>query len=244
MKKNFLLLMNLLVMMTISNVFIACGDDDDNVNKEAPTLSDNGDDEGEKSDSVTVYKSCPDDKHPHMIDLGLPSNTKWACCNVGAQKPEGYGEYYAWGETTTKTVFYWENYLYGSSKEDVMDIGTDISGTQYDAATAKWGEPWQMPTLEQFEELVNHTTSVWTTENEVRGKEFIGSNGNCIFLPAAGYCWDVRLGDGQAGYYWSSTLYEHDSSGADFLYFNENNAYWSLLYRYFGRTIRPVHRNR
>ena len=54
--------------------------------------------------------SCPDANHPHAIDLGLPSGTKWACCNVGASAPEQYGGYYAWGETHEKSVYNWDTY--------------------------------------------------------------------------------------------------------------------------------------
>lgn len=133
------------------------------------------------------YISCPDANHPHMIDLGLPSGTKWACCNVGATMPEGYGNYYAWGETQPKSTYNWNTYQYGNSGADVVNIGSNIAGTSYDAATANWGSPWRMPTVSQISELINNCSNTWTTQNGVNGRRFTGTNGGTIFLPAAGY---------------------------------------------------------
>ena len=150
------------------------------------------------------YTTCPDDNHPHMIDLGLTSGTKWACCNVGANTPEEYGNYYAWGEINTKEVYNSDTYLYNVSG-NYIDIGSDISGTKYDAATVNWGSPWHMPTKEQITEL-SSCKSVWTTRNGVKGREFTGQNGSTIFLPAAGYHWNSNITGPESGYYWSSTL--------------------------------------
>ncbi len=91
---------------------------------------------------ISGNKTCPDGNHPHMIDLGLPSGTKWACCNVGASKPEDYGNYYAWGETQPKSVYDEDTYAYYQNGSYV-NIGSDIAGTGYDAATANWGAPWR-----------------------------------------------------------------------------------------------------
>ena len=82
-----------------------------------------------------------------MIDLGLPSGTKWACCNVGANKPEAYGDYYAWGETQTKSTYSEQTYLYYKNGL-YQDVGSDIAGTQYDVAHVKWGGSCVMPSLE------------------------------------------------------------------------------------------------
>lgn len=95
----------------------------------------------------TAYLTCPDDNHPHIIDLGL--STKWACCNVGANKPEEYGGYYAWGETEPKEEYNWSNY------NGISDALTELP-PQNDAATANWGEGWKMPTVKQMNELVNN----------------------------------------------------------------------------------------
>ena len=102
---------------------------------------------------------CPDDNHPHMIDLGLPSGTKWACSNVDddatKQSPTNYGSYYAWGETKEKKVYDWSTYIHcDGTLETCHDIGSDIGGTQYDVAHVKWGGNWQMPTRKQIEELI------------------------------------------------------------------------------------------
>ena len=160
------------------------------------------------------HTSCPDNNHPHMLDLGLPSGTKWACCNVGASKPEEYGNYYAWGETQPKDYYYWDSYIHcDGSSTTCHDIGSDIAGTQYDAATTNWGAPWQMPSKEQFLEFQNTCTSVLTTENGVYGLRVTGPNGSTLFFPAAGCrlydsLYDNMYSAGSEGYYWSSTLNE------------------------------------
>lgn len=184
--------------------------------------------------------SCPDGNHPHYIDLGLPSGTKWACCNVGASKPEDYGGYYAWGETSEKSVYNWDTYKYGYNNgvddySHLVNIGSDIAGTSYDAATANWGAPWRMPSKAQIQELLNNTTSTWTTQNGVKGRKFTGSNGGTVFLPAAG----LR---GSYGYYWSSTLYERRPDHAYYLGFYSGFDDWGdgSRYRYYGYSVRPV----
>ena len=193
------------------------------------------------------YTTCPDGNHPHMIDLGLPSGTLWACCNVGASAPEEYGNYYAWGETSPKSVYNWDTYQYGyyGYNEDyshLVNIGSDIAGTQYDAATANWGAPWRMPSLTQIQELLNNCTSTWTTQNGVNGRKFTGPNGGTIFLPAAGYRWDSDLNNaGSHGYYWSSALYESRPSHAFSLYFYSDHASWSSYrFRSRGLSVRPA----
>lgn len=193
--------------------------------------------------------SCPDDHHPHLIDLGLPSGTLWSCCNVGASSPEGYGSYYAWGETQTKDVYNWDTYQYGYYNYDgdyshLVDIGSDIAGTPYDAATANWGTPWRMPTLKDIQELKNNTTHTWTTKNGVNGLEFKGTNGGTVFLPAAGLHWYVDVGNAGLGYYWSSSLDKSDPSLAYGLDFGSGFVDWyGNRNRYDGSTVRPVRKN-
>jgi hypothetical protein len=185
--------------------------------------------------------TCPDSNHPHMIDLGLPSGTKWACCNVGAHAPEEYGNYYAWGETQPKSVYNSDTYAYYNNSTGWVNIGSDIAGTQYDAATANWGAPWRMPSLEQCKELINNCSSEWTAQNGVKGRKFTGPNGGTVFLPAAGNRWYGELdGAGSDGGYWSSTLYESYQYYAYYLYFGSGNASWGIDYRYCGRSVRPV----
>ena len=190
-----------------------------------------------------------------MIDLGLPSGTKWACCNVGASKPEDYGGYYAWGETSTKTFYDWSTYIHcDGSEETCKDIGKDIAGTQYDAVTANWGSLWVMPNSEQMDELILGCFRRWTTENGVIGYRFIGPNGASIFLPAAGYRYEGELytvlpwnEEEIYGIYSSSTLYELSyldySWGAYGLEFSRGHMWTTPTERDYGYPLRPVRRN-
>jgi biopolymer transport protein ExbD len=201
---------------------------------------------GGEAPEEKAYTTCPDDHHPHLIDLGLPSGTKWACCNVGASTPEGYGNYYAWGETSPKSVYDWDTYQYGYYNYDgdyshLVNIGSDIAGTGYDAATANWGSPWRMPSQAQIEELLNNTTSTWTTQNGVNGRKFTGSNGGTVFLPAAGYRDNSGLyRAGSRGNYWSSALTEGYPYYAWCLSFGSGGVSTDYYGRYVGRSVRPL----
>ena len=188
------------------------------------------------------YLQCPDDNHPHMIDLGLPSGTLWACCNVGATKPEEYGYYYAWGETWVKYEYTWSTYKYGDSSQNVTNIGSDIAFTSYDVATENWKNPWGMPTDEQRLELINHTAHKWITIGNSSGLKFIGANGGEIFLPAAGHMsTDGAVGMGSEGFYWTSTLSESAASSAQILHFTSSSLWQNSSYRRFqGNSVRPV----
>lgn len=214
---------------------------------------------GEPHDYPLEYgeTTCPDSNHPHMIDLGLPSGTKWACCNVGASAPEQYGNYYAWGETSPKSLYNDVNYSYYTGLDtdgdgwidknfSVVNIGSDIAGTQYDAATANWGAPWRMPSLTQIRELLDNCTFTRTIQNGVDGRKFTGPNGGTIFLPGAGAHWNGELSysGGSNGYYWSSTLGESRPDCAGILMFHSGGAYWSSRSgRYGGLPVRPVRQN-
>lgn len=199
---------------------------------------------------------CPDGNHPHAIDLGLPSGTKWSCCNVGASRPEDYGDYFAWGETKPKTTYDdWSTYKYCKGENytltkycvhswwGTVDNKTELEPSD-DAATANWGNNWQMPSLEQCEELINssYTTTTWTTLNGVYGRKITSkSNGNSIFLPAAGYRNDASLNfAGSHGYYWSRSLSTSNSSGAYCLRFNPSIISTNHYVRYYGQSVRPV----
>lgn len=209
------------------------------------------------------YSTCLDGNHPHMIDLGLPSGTKWACCNVGASSPEGYGGYYAWGEINEKQVYNDVTYQYATGQDNNGDggyddyhsetdlfgvwqnIGSDIAGTSYDVAHVKWGGSWRMPSLEQIQELLNNCTSKWTSVNGTYGREFTGPNGGVVFLPAAGGRWLDNLYDaGNYGDYWSSTQNPDRSYYACYLDFNSGRAYWYYYGsgRLGGQSVRPVSR--
>ena len=193
---------------------------------------------------TAAYTVCPNANHPHMIDLGLPSGTLWACCNVGANAPEDYGEYYAWGETQTKDTYSWDTYQYGKTGANLVNIGSDIAATDYDAATANWGTLWCMPSSDQCNELVDNCLSVWTTQNGVYGRKFTGTNGGTLFLPAAGF----RLrGDlsrvGSYGNYWTSTLCERPQTSSMELGFDSEGEYTLPIYRCNGLSVRPVRQN-
>lgn len=180
------------------------------------------------------------------VDLGLPSGTLWATCNVGATSPEDYGDYYAWGETTTKSDYSSSSSLtYGLSNSQLLSQGI-IDGNKnltpsYDAATANWGGTWRLPTKTEFKELKKKCTWQWTTQNGKNGYKITGPNGNHIFLPAAGYRSGSSLGSaGERGGYWSSTPNESSSDYAYYLYFDSAYHYVSWSHRYYGRSVRPV----
>ena len=171
------------------------------------------------------------------VDLGLPSGLKWATCNVGASNPEDYGDYYAWGEVSTK-----DTYTESNCSTYEKYIGSPISGDpRYDVARKKWGGSWRMPTKAEFEELIDNCTWRWTTKGGHKGYKVTGPNYKSIFLPAAG----CRAGAdaclaGSIGYYWSATPDESDTQYARSLYFDSDYrcTYW--LGRYYGHGVRPV----
>ena len=177
------------------------------------------------------------------VDLGLPSGLKWATCNVGASSPEDYG---AWGETETKSEYTASNSLTdGLSISELQSQGIiDGSGNltpSHDAATANWGGSWRMPTKEELEELKNECTWTWTTQNGKNGYKVTGSNGNHIFLPAAGF----RSGSslyyvGSNGTYWSSTPKDYDEFGAYDLGFDDGYEGVGGSFRLAGLTVRPI----
>ena len=170
------------------------------------------------------------------VDLGLPSGLKWATCNIGANKPEEYGDYFAWGETYAKNE-------YNKDNSDTYEIDMDdISGDlDYDVATAQWGGRWRMPTKNEMQELTDKCTWKWIKQRGVNGYKVTGPNSNSIFLPAAGYCCRSSQNDvGKYGNYWSSTPNESNDRSAYRLNFSSgyNNVGWNL--RSSGHTVRPV----
>ena len=184
---------------------------------------------------------CPDVNHPHMIDLGV--GILWSCCNVGASSPEEYGGYYAWGETKVKSSYSAENYAYfDSSNYSYDDLGTEISGTGYDAATANWGAPWQLPTFEQIKTLVMNCTCLCVQLNGVDGVKFTGPNGNSIFMPLAGYWMGAQFyGEGRSGYYRCGTSNPNDIGFTYGLLFdNSGYASWLQAGRCDGYSVRAV----
>ena len=204
-------------------------------------------DNGYKKEKSEVYGRNYNYYYGHeCVDLGLPSGLKWATCNVGANAPEEYGNYYAWGETTTKSEYTEENSaIYGLSISQLQSQGyIDGAGNlnpQYDAATANWGGDWRMPTKAELNELLNNCTWTWTTQNGVSGYNGEGPNGNSIFLPAAGFRYGSSLSHARGyGFYWSSTPFESSSYNAYNLSFYSDNHYMDDFYRNFGLSVRPV----
>ena len=192
------------------------------------------------------------------VDLGLPSGTKWANMNVGATTPEGYGDYFAWGETVAKDYYWSDNYKYyelsdgdkylltkycTKATDGVVDNVLTLESTD-DAATANWGGKWRMPTSEEIEELLNNCGWVLTTKNGVKGYLVTGSNGNSIFLPLSGLRHSVFYGIGKQGLYWSSSLNQESDISTS------RNSYSLTLYetfkgcghdeRIYGFAVRPV----
>ena len=183
---------------------------------------------------------------PTIVDLGLPSGTKWANINVGANSPEDYGNHYAWGETETKNVYNRSTYQYYKN-DSYVDIDYDIRGSEYDVAHVKWGGNWMMPSNTQMNELFDNCTSELTTVNGVYGRKFTSKiNGESIFLPAAGFCEDEVFDEGATGYYWSCSSKTPNASGAYSLCIrNSDNSYnMGHYYRYYGFAVRPVIREK
>ena len=190
--------------------------------------------EGTSYSEVVSFTTLAESAYNEYVDLGLPSGLKWATCNVGANSPEEYGNYYAWGEVLPKEEYIQSNSLtYGKQMDD-------ISGTQYDAATANWGGDWRMPTKAEQEELLNNCTWTWTTQNGVNGYKVIGPSGASIFLPAAGNRGGSSLNSaGSLGCYWSSAPH----SGTNLAYtlrFDSGSRNTGHNNREFGCSVRPV----
>ena len=189
------------------------------------------------------------------VDLGLPSGLLWATCNVGANNPQGYGDYFAWGETQPKETYDWSTYQYCMGSSSTLTKYCSNSSFGYngftddlttllpedDAATANWGSGWRMPTPAEWHELLDNTTKTWTTLNGVNGRLFSASNGKSLFLPAAGYRYNSDLnGAGSYGDYWSSSLGTDYPSDAWRLYFDSGYCSMYGLNRDSGRSVRPV----
>ena len=185
------------------------------------------------------------------MDLGL--SVKWATCNVGASSPEDYGDYFAWGETTIKSTYNWSTYKYcngssstltkynTSSSYGTVDNKTKLDLTD-DVAYMNWGGVWRMPTDAEMTELREQCTWTWTSQNGVNGYKVTSkSNGNSIFLSAAGYRGGSSLYDaGSHGNYWSSSVNANYPYNAWNVLFNSSYVYGNTNIRFYGFTVRPV----
>ena len=218
----------------------------------------------EKIGNVTPPTPQPTDEY---VDLGL--SVKWATKNLGASKPSDYGNYYTWGETEPKAEYTWATYKWmqtgqsdwkhitkytiadGKTEGIWYDAGGNFVGDNKttleaadDAATRKLGSPWRMPTLVEIRELLdaNNCTWTWTTQDGKNGYEVKSkTNGNSIFLPAAGYRGGSALYyAGSGGYFWSCSLDAARSYCARNLGFDSGARGWYHNPRFYGFSVRPV----
>lgn len=191
------------------------------------------------------------------VDLGLSSGTLWATYNIGATKPEEYGDYFAWGEVSSKEVYDWTTYKWAESTSTLSynsmtkynakcrGIKDNISTLQPedDAATGNWGADWRMPTRSEWLDLLYECAYKVETVNGVRGYRLTGKNGSSIFLPFAGVCQWETLGSsiGSSGYYWSSSLSSNDNVNASYCSITQYFKYDVSTYaRDYGCSVRAV----
>lgn len=206
---------------------------------------------------VMEWKSA----EPEAVDLGL--SVKWATFNVGATKPEEYGDYFAWGETESKEDYSWETYKFRTSGDSYDNVkfskyNTDSSrgvvdnntvlDLEDDVAHVKWGGNWRMPTLAEQQELLDNCTWEWTNNYNgtgVSGRKVTsnkaGYTDKSIFLPAAGFTDGKDFSDTRTGgYYWSSSLGTGHSYNANHIHFYIGDCFYSASRRSCGRSVRPV----
>lgn len=192
-------------------------------------------------DSITFALTCP---VPETVDLG--GSVLWATFNLGASKPEGYGMFFAWGEDSIKSFANPDNYKFvgGSPTKYNSTDQTYTLSAEDDAATVNLGSGWRMPTQAELKELRDQCTSEWTTVNGVSGYKMTSkTNGNSIFLPAAGRL-DVyyHAENGTAGYYWSSQCASSSVVYGIGLNFNDSETNYNYTARRWNAyAIRPVH---
>ena len=201
---------------------------------------------------ASCEEDLPEDANHEAVDLGL--SVKWATCNVGANSPEEFGGYYAWGETEVKSTYTWDNYKYHGSDDNgnaIIDetktpqLGSSISGTSYDVARVKWGDGWRMPTYAEVVELLQKCSWEDAEMQGVRGKKVVGPSGGSIFLPATRFREGAGYGSQDGfGCYWSGTLRlvpEEDGKYLPMGFFFEVGL-GTLSYFDFqlGLTVRPV----
>ena len=206
--------------------------------------------------NLDISSPAPQEQY---IDLGLPSGILWATCNLGATSPEGYGNYYAWGENYAKESYIWDNYVHYPEDTIIIDTliytyrtiikycesdGLTNLESSDDAATVNLGANWRIPSSDEFEELLINSTTTWTTRNGVNGYEFVGPNGNSIFLPAAGgRSEESSINKGACGFYWLNSV-TYDEYYAYGFILDSTSLNETSYYRMYGQTIRPVYDGR
>lgn len=240
----------LVMLMLATMIFVACGESNKKYNTENKDSNFCGD--GNKKYNTEKKGG---DFSVKWVDLGLPSGLLWADRNVGAANPEDYGCYYAWGETTPKSVYDWNTYrfAYGGVSQKTKycnDASTGYNGFTDnlatleacdDAATANMGGRARTPTAAEWQELLNNTTSTWTTLSGVNGCLFSSSNGSSIFLPATGFRHDSSIDEaGRGGLYWSSSLVNLASDGAWNIIIASDGQRVDYAVRILGFSVRAV----
>ena len=190
------------------------------------------------------------------VDLGLPSGTLWATCNVGADVPEGFGEFFAWGETDPKDLYDWKSYRYGRLFQERYELNKYCTDSVFgldgfvdnltvlepsdDVVRVRWGIGWRIPTIEEWEELFLNTTGTWTASNGVKGWLCTATNGNSLFLPASGYWWEDTF-NADLGLYWSRTINKEFPYRAWGFHFNCDSSHLcGSSDRNRGQTVRAV----
>ena len=204
----------------------------------------------------TVYVECPENpgETHEYVDLGL--SVKWATCNIGAETPEEYGDYFAWAEVETKEKYNWVTYKYCNGSETTLTkycydnaYGTVddklILDSEDDAAVVNLGGFWRIPTIDEWTELYEKCNWMWVVQNGINGYKITGPSGNSIFLPVAGFIFNKRSYYlGTDGFYWTNSLHindeskSSDASGVSMGSDKINLSYHGL--RCIGRSIRPI----
>lgn len=219
----------------------------------AYAVSDYGLAYGEELNFITMDSN--NGSNHEYVDLGLPSGILWATCNVGADSPEDYGNYFAWGEIQSKDTYKWTSYQYCMGNSTTLTkycnkINYGYNGfidnlatlsPEDDAALVNWGSDWRIPTYDEWLELYQNTTMIWTTLNGINGRLFTASNGNSLFLPAAGYFGSGNLYlAGSYGDYWSSSVHTDYPSVAWSIDFDVADCDMGYSSRYYGHSLRAV----
>lgn len=192
-----------------------------------------------------------ENKHGY-VDLGLSSGTLWATCNIGANLPTDYGDYFAWAEIKPKKSYtrdncstyemYYADGINENIKTDTVRATIRVIGNpRYDASAAMWGGNWTLPSAYDFAELNKECSWVYRTTNGHKGYIVTGANGNSIFLPAGGYIEDTNKSQvDMGGYYWTGDYWDQYERSTSFNFTDtfHDGVIWS--YRNKGKTIRPI----
>lgn len=220
--------------------------------------------------AIGFSASAQSDVSHDWVDLGLPSGVLWATHNVGADKPEEFGDHFAWGETEPKSEYRIANYRYFDGDENHITkycnnpkYGKDgyndsliVLEPMDDVATIKWGNGARTPTIDEWYELMENTEGKADTLNGISGYRFTAANGNSIFLPAAGAYMGGQFEDWENfspdslkelynvnvwGYYWASTLNTYSPKGIVAFFFCHTCYVQGYAGgRYMGYSVRPV----